>query len=276
MIAFTIFWRPIYWYGIFYLITFFCGYQFLLYLWKTKRFAQCKWLQSLLTDKIDDLVFVALLWVILWGRLGHVLLYEFSYYLTHPSEILSIWQWGMSFIGGVIGVVIGLIYLTKKISLSKTELFLLGDIILCVVPIWSMLWRIGNFLNQELWWLPVDNLPTTVQSIIKSVWLEYVYTSVDDQVRVNTNFFQSFLEWFVILCVTWAVMFGMYIKKHIRPGMITWLFFVLYGIFRFIAEFLKDLPVSEMKGVFSVSQRVMIGFILIWSYFLMQSKKNVQ
>jgi len=274
MVAFTVFWWPIYWYGIFYLVTFFAWYQFLLFVWKSKVFSQFKWLQSLLTDKIDDLVFVALLWVILWWRLGHVVLYELSYYISNPSEILSFWQWWMSFVGGVIWVILWLFWLTRKVWLKKKELFLLGDIILCIVPLWSMLGRIGNFLNQELWWLPVDQLQPLVQSLVKGVWLDYVYVTVDTQVRVNTNFFQSFTEWFLILCLTQFVFFTRYMKNNIRPGMITWLFFVSYGTFRFFAEYLKELPSTEMLGIFSISQWIMFVFVAIWCWFLVISQRE--
>lgn len=255
-------------------MTFFSGYILLRYLWTTKVFSSYPWLQSLLTDKRDDLVLVALLWVILWWRLGHVVLYELSYYLSHPGEILQIWQWWMSFIWWVIWVVTWLFYLTKKLDLSKNELFLLGDIILCIVPLGSFLWRIGNGLNQELYGLPIDVLPEKIWWFIENIWLVRVYDSIDMQARVDTNTLQSTTEWAFILLFTWWILFGRYLKWLIRPWFITWVFFMLYGIFRFFSEFLKDLPAYEMRWALSVSQWIMFVFISVWYRFIWQSQKD--
>lgn len=262
MIAFEIFGWPIYRYGIFYLITFLTWYMLLMWLWKRKYFVDFPGVQKLLTDKIDDLMMVGLIWVMLWGRLWHVFLYEWWYYSQHLSEILQVWQWWMSFVWGFIWVTLGLLYLTWKMKLTKQEIFLLGDIILCIVPVGILLGRIGNFLNQELWWRPIYELSPSMTESLRMLWLTYVYESVDTLERVNTNLIQSGAEWLFLGICSRTVLFGQYIRNHIRPGLITGIFLMWYGIVRFFVEFLKELPAHEWRGILSVTQWVMIVFIV--------------
>jgi len=150
MIAFTIFWRPIYRYGIFYLITFLLGYFFLMRLWKTQKFASYSKVQWILTDGLDDMLLIALAGVILWWRLGHVFIYDWWYYSHHLGEIFQVRQGGMSFVGGFLWVLVGGSIFARIKKISMHEVFLMADIILCIVPIGILLWRIGNYLNQEL------------------------------------------------------------------------------------------------------------------------------
>lgn len=271
MIAFTIFWWPIYRYGIFYLVTFVFGYRFLYWLWTTRVFASYAWLQTLLTEKRDDLFLVGLLGVIVWGRLWHVLLYDRAYYSQNLSEIIMINQGWMSFIWGVVWVLVGILYMRWKLWLQKEEVLLLGDIVLCIVPLGIFLWRIGNFLNQELRWLPLAKLSSSWQQLFSALWLDYVYSSVDEQPRVNTNVIQSVLEGLLPLCIGMYILLKNYLRGSIRPWYITGLFFITYACVRFFVEFFKDMPPQEYLWSLTVSQYVMFLFfffgrvLLRWS-----------
>ncbi len=271
MIAFHIFGRPIYWYGIFYLMTFLGGYVCLWWLGRSGVFSHYTGLQRLLTDKRDDLMLVAMLGVILWGRFGHVVLYELGYYLEHPLQILQVRQGGMSFIGGVMWVVLWLLILARSLRLTKDELFLLGDIVLCIVPLWSLLWRWGNYLNQELRWIPEQQLEPMCAKHVQQLGLARVYDTVDSQLRVNTNLIQWLGEWLLLLVVNRSIMLGRYMRAKIQPWMITGVFFIGYGVVRFFAEYMKELPAYEYRGILSKSQRVMLLFVMTWVWFLYQA-----
>lgn len=135
MIAFSLGGFHVYRYGIFYLVTCLLGYRFLWRVGSTKVFARYTGLQKVLTEGLDDLIIAIIAGVIIGGRLGHVFMYDREYYSTHLSEIIKLRQGGMSFIGGMFGVIITIFALQRRYRLSRSELFLLFDLILLIVPI---------------------------------------------------------------------------------------------------------------------------------------------
>jgi len=298
MIAFTIFGRPVYRYGIFYGITFLVGYQFLSYVWKQTRLTSYPRVQKLLTVQLDMFILLIILGVIIWGRLWHVFLYERSYYQDHLWEIVQTRQGGMSFIGGLLGVVSVLFILRRKYKLTMTDFLLLWDLVLCVVPLGILLGRIGNFLNKELYWrvvynkallsIPVSDslrdlkdrmlfLDDRYYEAIKKLHLIADYGTaekVPGELRLNTNFLQAFGEGFLLLIINHLILRLRYAKNHIRPGFISGVFLVGYGIVRFLAEYLKALPDYEIRGPLSVSQWVMIGFICAGILLVRRTKKQ--
>lgn len=268
MIAFEIFGRPIHRYGIFYLISFLCGYMFLYRLprWRflgsnSQNKQKYPRLHELLLTKLDDIFLIIMLWVIVWGRLGHVIFYERWYYSQHLLEIVQINQWGMSFVWGICGVVLGLLYLVRKHKLSRDELFLFGDMVLLIVPIWSLLWRYGNYLNQELVGKPLSQIWPELWARLQSLWLTHVFDQVDMLERINTNFLQSLGEWAVLLILWWTIFVTIY-RDRTRPGMIAWVYMMWYGVLRFLVEFFKDLPEYEIVWVLSTSQ--WLSVVLFW------------
>lgn len=275
MIAFTIFWRPIYRYGIFYLITFLFWYFFLRWLGKTQKFSIYPKVQWILTDWLDDMLLIALIGVIVGGRLGHVFLYDWWYYRQHLGEIIQIRQGGMSFVGGFLGVLVGGLIFARIKKVPVKEIFLMADIILCIVPLWILLWRIGNYLNQELWGKPLIEISSKSTEILKSLHLTRVYDQVDSLERVNTNFIQAGAEGLFLLLISWSVMFWQYLRWKIHPGLITWLFLMGYGTVRFFVEFLKDLPSQEMRWVLSVSQWIMIFTFGFGIWIIERKQKSV-
>ncbi len=271
MVAFSVFWVSVYRYWIFYLITFLYWYRFLWLLWSVWCFKKFPWVQHILTNGKDDFILGAVLWVLLWWRLWHVFFYEWSYYATNLLDILRFDQWWMSFVWWVLGVSLFLLYLMIRKKITWTELKVLWDIVLCIVPVWILLWRIWNFLNQELRWKPIHEIAPSQAHILQTLWLTTTYESVDDQLRVNTNIIQAILEWALLLITNNVIAWKM-IKKSLRtPWTITWVFLIVYWIVRFFIEWFKDLPAHEIYGIFSISQYMMIRFLIAWCVILLTS-----
>ena len=215
--------------------------------------------------------------VILWWRLGHVVIYDFGYYWSHPGDIFKVWQWWMSFIGGIFGVTIALALLAWKKRFTPKELLLLGDLIFAILPFGIMLWRIGNFLNQELYgvvvsdWLP--RLWYPVFSLLNDLKLFHVYSKVDSLLRLNTNFLSSFFEWFVLLLITLSIIRTWVKTKIVQPGKIVGTFLVGYSIVRFLLEYVRADAQLEFHGRCSISQWFFIGFFLLGVAVLVFRKK---
>jgi len=277
MVAFELFGLEIYWYGIFYLVAFLIWYLFFYLVAKKKYFKEFKNLQNLLEKWIDDLVIAIALGVILWWRLWYVLIYDFWYFLANPMDIFTIWQWGMGFIWGVIWVIMAMLFIKKIYKLNLTEFLLLIDMIVIVLPFGIMLWRIWNFLNQELYGMPVNILDNSIiEWILSSLGLVYVYDQVDTILRINTNFLESFFEWFLILLVLIWLFYSKYItvknKIKLNPWLLSGVFLLLYWISRFFLEFLRDHPVTDYLWYFTKTQFFMIFFVVWWIYLIIRKK----
>jgi len=135
------------WYGLMYLLGF--ALFILMGRYRIKQTPQGPFTNAML----DDMLFYGILGVILGGRLGHVLFYQFSYYLQHPLEIFAVWQGGMSFHGGFLGVITAMALLARK---YKLRWLAVTDFIAPLVPLGLGAGRIGNFINAELWGRPTD------------------------------------------------------------------------------------------------------------------------
>jgi len=268
MIAFTLFWHPVYRYGLFYLITFVVGYAFLYWLGRSSLLDWYAWVKKLLTERLDDFFLLCLAGVVVWWRLGHVLFYEWGYYSQHLSEIIQINQGGMSFVWGVCGVTLWIFRAIRKWKLEKEDLFVLWDIVLTIVPLGIMLWRYGNYLNQELWGKPVQEIGSQWADFFEKIYLTAVYETIDDQNRVNTNMIESLLEWAISLVVWWVIFCLTYLRKKRRPWILSGVFLCWYAVARFFVEYFKDLPQHELLWWFSVSQWMMIVFFCVWCVIL--------
>ncbi|MCX6823975.1 MAG: prolipoprotein diacylglyceryl transferase, partial [candidate division SR1 bacterium] len=210
MIAFSIGSVDIYRYGIFYFIAFLVGYLFFHRIAKKNVFGtKFPRLQTFLQKDIDDLILCIFLGVLLGGRVGHVVIYDLQYYLSHPGEIFQIRRGGMSFIGGIFGVTIALGVLAWKKRFTLKDVLLLGDLIFAILPFGIMIGRIGNYLNQELYGVIVtDRLPRLgypVFSMLNDLNIFHVYPQIDSFLRLNTNFLSSFFEGLVLLIITLSI-----------------------------------------------------------------------
>jgi len=278
MIAFSIGSIDIYRYGIFYFVAFLVGYLFLLRITKKNIFWKTfPRLQDFLQKHLDDLMLAIFLGVLLWGRLGQVLFYDLAYYLQHPVEIVQVWKWGMSFIGGMLGVTISLAIVSWRRKLRFKEIVLLFDLVLAIVPFGIMLGRIGNFLNQELYGIVVsDRLPRLgypLFSLLNDVKIFHVYPQVDEFLRVNTNLLSSFFEGLVLLIVTLSVVSTRVKRKIVQPGKIVAIFLIGYSFIRFFLEYLRADSQLEFHGRFSISQWFFLLFFLLGIILLVYRKR---
>lgn len=194
------------------------GFAFFLWLGKqrVRSLKRPGWDDKLL----DDLLFYGVLGVILGGRLGEVLFYYPKYYFENPSAILAVWQGGMSFHGGFLGVLAAMAIFAR---LRKIQWLQLMDFIAPLVPLGLGAGRIGNFINAELWGRPTD-----------SAW-GMVFPNVDDLPRHPSQLYEFALEGIALFALLW-----LYSKKPRPTGAVSGLFLIGYGSFRFFAEFTRN------------------------------------
>jgi phosphatidylglycerol---prolipoprotein diacylglyceryl transferase len=224
------------WYALAYVVALIIGWRFVIHLSKRPP--------TFMTPReVDDFFVWAALGVILGGRIGYVLFYKPGYYLENPGEIPMLWTGGMSFHGGMLGVITAIFVfaLVRRIPMLR-----LGDIICCAVPIGLFLGRIANFINGELWGRPTD-LPWGM-----------VFTCDPEQLaRHPSQLYQSFLEGVVLFSVMWIVRTRTDAWR--RPGALAGTFLAGYAIARMIGELFRE-PDAHLG--FIIGQAITMGQIL--------------
>ena len=180
---------------------------------------------------IDDLISYVIIGVIIGGRLGYVIFYNFEYYISNPLEILMIWTGGMSFHGGVLGIIISTYLFCKK---NKLSTFYFLDIISLSAPIGIFLGRIANFINSELYGTRTD------------FFLAVIFEKVDTVSRHPSQLYEAFFEGIILF-----ILLNLIYKKYInhKPGVLSALFLIFYSVFRFIIEFTRE-PDAHLGLVF--------------------------
>ena len=180
---------------------------------------------------IDDLISYVIVGVIIGGRLGYVIFYNFEYYINNPLEILMIWTGGMSFHGGVLGVIISTYLFCKK---NKLSTFYFLDLISLSAPIGIFLGRIANFINSELYGTRTD------------FFLAVIFEKVDTVSRHPSQLYEAFFEGIILF-----ILLNLIYKKYInhKPGVLSALFLIFYSVFRFIIEFTRE-PDAHLGLVF--------------------------
>ena len=246
------------WYGLMYLIGF--GAFFFLGRMRARRDA---W-RGINEALIDDLLFFGVLGVILGGRLGYILFYKPIYYLSHPLEIFMVWQGGMAFHGGFLGVLIAMALVARKHQLSW---LVVTDFIAPLVPLGLASGRLGNFINGELWGrvAPAD-LPWSM-----------VFASGGPLPRHPSQLYQFAMEGLLLFALLW------FYSSRPRPiGAISGLFLAGYGVFRFVAEFFREpddflglLAFSLSMGQWLSLPMIVTGIaMLAWSYRRAQASRS--
>ena len=212
-IAFSLGPLPVRWYGLMYLLGFIAG-------WALGRVRAGRPGAAWSREHVDDLVFYIALGVILGGRVGYVLFYQFSALLSDPLMLLRIWEGGMSFHGGLLGVLVAMGLFARK---AHKGFFEITDFIAPLVTPGLFFGRIGNFINGELWGRTSD-LPWAM-----------VFPAVDELPRHPSQLYQAALEGVALFLILW-----LYSSKP-RPVMaVSGLFLVCYGIFRIVVEFVRQ------------------------------------
>ena len=209
----------IHWYGITYLVAF--G----LFLWLASLRVRQPWYAERGWDRreIEDMLLYGVLGVVLGGRLGYVLFYKPGYYAAHPLEIFAVWKGGMSFHGGLLGVLTAMLLGAR---LHQRRFLEVTDLIAPCVPLGLASGRIGNFINGELWGRFADaSLP----------WAMVFPQSGSMQPRHPSQLYQFALEGVLLFVLLW-----LYARKPRKLGQVSGAFLVGYGMFRFIAEYFRE------------------------------------
>lgn len=216
----------VHWYGLMYV----CGFLgvYLLWLYRIKtypEYAESKWN----ADVISDLIFYGAIGAVLGGRLGYVLFYKPAYYLSNPLEVIFVNQGGMSFHGGLLGVILALFLFSKKIKVGFMQV---ADFVAPVAPLGLFFGRMGNFINQELWGKTTD-LPWGV-----------VFTNGGPLPRHPSMLYEAFLEGLLLLILLWWVA-----RKPRSMGVLSGLFLIGYALSRIIVEFVR-VPDAHLNYLF--------------------------
>jgi phosphatidylglycerol---prolipoprotein diacylglyceryl transferase len=238
------------WYGLMYLLAF----VLFVMVCRIQIQRQYRSAHGMSKDSVDDLLFWGAIGVILGGRLGYVLFYKFSYYLAHPSEIWAVWEGGMSFHGGFIGVVVALTLWAKRHQVPWLQL---GDFVAPAIPLGLAAGRLGNFINGELWGRQTD----------PSAWWAMVFPQANDGLaRHPSQLYQFALEGLTLFALTWW-----FASKPRPAGAVVGLFIGGYGVCRFVAEFAREpdlhlglLGLGLSMGQWLSMPMLAVGSALMW------------
>ena len=232
------------WYGLMYLF----GFAFAM--WLAGRRADAPnsgWTRN----EVSDLLFYGFLGVILGGRIGYVLFYNFDLFLADPTYLFKIWTGGMSFHGGLIGVITAMIWFAHK---TQRHFFTVADFVAPLIPFGLGVGRIGNFMNGELWGRVTD-VPWAI-----------IFPEAGPEPRHPSQLYQFALEGVVLF-----IILNLFWRKHPPRGAISGMFLLFYGLFRFLVEFVRQ-PDSQLglyfneisMGQILSTPMIFIGALMIW------------
>ena len=246
-VAFQIFSLEIRWYSLSYIIGILIGW------FLSKRIFISN---NELKDKFDDYITYLILGIIIGGRLGYVFFYNFEYYMNNFTDIFKVWQGGMSFHGGLLGIIFVSILFAKK---NNHDPFKYLDVVAIVAPIGIFFGRIANFINSELYGIET-NLPWGVK-----------FLKIDNLSRHPSQIYETIFEGIILLFIL------LYFRKKgfmKSPGMISGLFLIFYSIFRLSIEFFR-VPDEQLGYLFfnlTMGQIMSFLFLLIGTFLTL--KKN--
>lgn len=225
------------WYGLMYLLGFLAAYGLIRHLSRLRNL-------PLDSDAAADLIFYVAVGVVAGGRLGYVLFYNPAWYLEHPLEAFAIWQGGMSFHGGLLGVVAATIVFCRRRGLPILPI---GDLLVTSAPVGLGLGRLGNFINGELWGRPTD-LPWGV-----------IFPSAGPEPRHPSQLYEAGLEGPVLFCLLYWLH-----RRNAAPGLPFFSFFLGYGLFRFLVELVRqpDAHLGFLWGGATMGQLLSLPMIL--------------
>ncbi|MBA3676624.1 MAG: prolipoprotein diacylglyceryl transferase [Sphingosinicella sp.] len=209
----------------------------------------------------DDLVFYATLGVLIGGRLGYVLFYRPEFYLENPGSIIRLWDGGMSFHGGVIGVSIGILYMSWKQGLQWLRVH---DYVACCVPFGLFFGRIANFVNGELWGRPTD-----------APW-GMIFPGAGELPRHPSQLYEAGLEGLLLGLLLWLMFWKT--DARYQPGKLVGTFILGYGISRFLVELVRqpDRGLENLSWGLSMGQTLTVPMILGGLYLIATAKGRQQ
>jgi phosphatidylglycerol---prolipoprotein diacylglyceryl transferase len=248
-VAFQIMSFEIRWYSLAYILGIIIGW------------ALCKKIfikNSDISEKFDDYITYLVIGIILGGRLGYILFYNFTYYTNNIFDIFKIWQGGMSFHGGLLGVIVASIIFAKKYNHDP---FTYLDLVSLVAPIGIFFGRLANFINSELYGIPTE-VPWSV-----------TFLKVDNVARHPSQLYEAILEGIILFLIL------IYFKKKnylSKPGLISGLFLIFYSIFRFVVEFFRipDEQLGYLILKLSMGQIISFLFFMIGAILFYNKNEN--
>ncbi|MCK5423874.1 MAG: prolipoprotein diacylglyceryl transferase [Emcibacter sp.] len=236
------------WYSLAYLAGWGFAWFYMLQLIK-KKGAPCTPVQ------VGDFAFWAMMGVIFGGRLGYVLFYNFSYYLSHPGDILALWDGGMSFHGGFIGVALATLFFCKK---RKIPFFRFTDLLSCITPFALFLGRLANFINGELFGRPTDAA------------VGMVFPRGGPLPRHPSQLYEAALEGLALFFLLWFLFH--YTNSRKKPGVLTGVFLIGYaGARTFVEQFREpDNHIGFLYGTgfLTMGQLLSIPMVLVGLYLI--------
>ena len=244
-VAFEIFFIKIHWYSLAYIFGIICGWIYIK-----------KVLIKNDSHKIylDDLITYLIIGIVIGGRLGYVFIYNLKFYLKNPLEIIMIWQGGMSFHGGLIGIIIATVIFCKKNNLEKYIFF---DFIAVAAPIGIFFGRIANFINSELIGKPTD-----------LIW-GVIFPLVDSIPRHPSQLYEAIFEGIFLF----IIMNKIYFSKNYKEGSCSFTFLIFYGIFRLFSEIFRE-PDEQIGYIFgSLSMGMLLSMLMIFIGILLLRRK---
>ena len=246
-VALEIFSLKIHWYSLAYIFGIMFGWIY------------CK--KKLIDDKkildlFDGLINYLIIGIIVGGRVGYILIYNLDYYLANISEILMIWKGGMSFHGGLVGIVVSTFIYSKK---NNVNAFIFLDLVALVAPIGIFLGRISNFINSELYGKESD------------IFWSVKFLAVDEIYRHPSQIYEAIFEGIVLF----LILNYLYRKKvFINPGVISSIFLILYSVFRIIIEYFREPDIQLGYLIFNLTMGQIVSIIfLIFGIYLFFKKK---
>ena len=267
----------IHWYGVMYLLAFATAW------WLGRQRIRAGRLAGVDMNGLSDLAFYGMLGVVLGGRIGYILFYSFGEFLDNPLMIFKVWEGGMSFHGGLLGVMVAALWWTRK---QKLHFFDTMDFVAPLVPAGLGFGRIGNFIGSELWGKYTEAgwgviFPSTDPNVLAlqldPTRLQAAYASgaLDRFARHPSQLYQALLEGLVMFCVLW------WFSGKPRPrSAVSGMFALLYGCFRFLVEFVR-VPDAQMGdhgylafGWLTMGQVLSVPLIVLGLYWLWRSHRS--
>ena len=248
------------WYSIAYIFGIIIGWMYATKIIKLTTTNQYNFEQIKKSD-FDDLIIYLIIGIVFGGRLGYVLFYNLEYYSQNFFEIFKLWQGGMSFHGGLLGVIISIIFFSKK---TKINFFKFADIVSCVAPIGIFLGRIANFINGELYG-KISTLPWSV-----------IFPAGGNISRHPSQIYEAILEGVILFVL--INYFALKKKLLFKTGYISGFFLVSYSILRMLSEIFRepDMHLGLFFNYFSLGTLLSLTTLIAGLVIIMFVKKNEQ